>query len=166
MKAGARVNKVDSYGMTALLWAAHLDKPQIVPILLRYGADINVCDPSGRTVFHWSAAASGCECLRLLVAKAAKEIINEKDRNQLTALHWAVMCEHHAHIQVMIREGHASVDVQDSEGRTPLNYAVLNYSSNCIKVHSTIVTDLYSVIWVYLPACLPASVSHQCSADP
>jgi ankyrin repeat protein len=33
----------------------------------------------------------------------------------------------------MIREGHASVDVQDSEGRTPLNYAVLNYSSNCIK---------------------------------
>lgn len=57
-----------------------------------------------------------------------------QDKNKLTALHWAVMCEHHSHIRVLISDGHASVGIQDNDGRTPLNYAMLNYSSNCIKV--------------------------------
>ena len=56
------------------------------------------------------------------------------DSEGLSALHWAVMCDNDAHIRVLLSSTDANAYITDREGRTALNYAVLNYSPHCIKV--------------------------------
>lgn len=41
------------------------------------------------------------------------------------------------HIKMLLSQTAADVGVQDSEGRTPLNYAVLNFSPSSIRVSQT-----------------------------
>lgn len=57
-----------------------------------------------------------------------------QDQEGLSPLHWAVMCDQAAHARVLLTSTPADVRIQDNEGRTPLNYAVLNFSPSCIKV--------------------------------
>ena len=57
-----------------------------------------------------------------------------QDQEGLSPLHWAVMCDQAAHVRVLLTSTPADVRIQDNEGRTPLNYAVLNFSPSCIKV--------------------------------
>ena len=52
----------------------------------------------------------------------------------LTPLHWAVMCDQDAHIHIFLSSTQVDAAAQDPNGRTPLNYAILNFSPNCIKV--------------------------------
>ena len=40
----------------------------------------------------------------------------------------------HQHVRLLINVGSANFNVVDGDGRTPLNYAVLNYSTKCIRV--------------------------------
>ena len=45
------------------------------------------------------------------------------------------MCEQPQHIKILLSSlPSAKVNCQDAKGRTPLNYAVLNFSPVCVKV--------------------------------
>ena len=57
-----------------------------------------------------------------------------QDQEGLAPLHLAVMCDQATHIRILLTSTPADAHIQDKEGRTPLNYAVLNFSPSCIKV--------------------------------
>lgn len=91
---GAAVNAKDSTGLTALLWAAYQAKPQVLRTLLRsvdrstlslvsrfcsllrHGADVNICDREGRSVFHWAVKTPNIQCLKTLCKYANGNTVN------------------------------------------------------------------------------------------
>ncbi len=71
LKQGAPVNQTRADGATALLWAAHWDKLDIVDLLLRSGAAVNKADDHGVTpLARASESASPSMVARLLKAGA------------------------------------------------------------------------------------------------
>ncbi len=53
----------------------------------------------------------------------------------MTPLHFAVSSEQPNHIKLFLKSlPSADSNPEDAMGRTPLNYAVLNYSPICIQV--------------------------------
>lgn len=48
------VDTPDRSGHTALMWAAYKGYPQVVDLLLRWGANVHARDESGFTALHWS----------------------------------------------------------------------------------------------------------------
>jgi ankyrin repeat protein len=55
LKAGAAVDAADDRGRTALMMAAELDHAEVVDLLIRSGADRNLRDKAGKSVFDLSA---------------------------------------------------------------------------------------------------------------
>jgi ankyrin repeat protein len=49
----ADINAADGYGNTALMFAAHLQKPEMVKSLIQQGADVNLTDDEGETALFW-----------------------------------------------------------------------------------------------------------------
>ena len=104
-----------------------------VYVLSRHNAEIGFCDSDGRSAFHWSCKAPDTKCLKLLCKFTKEGVADKADGEGLTALHWAVMCDNDAHIRVLLSSTDANASITDREGRTPLNFAALNYSPHCIK---------------------------------
>ena len=100
----------------------------------RHDADSSFCDSEGRSAFHWSCKSPDTKCLKLLCKYTKEGVADKVDGEGLGALHWAVMCDNDAHIRLLLSSTDASASITDREGRTALNYAVLNYSPHCIKV--------------------------------
>jgi ankyrin repeat protein len=69
-------------------------------VLVREGADIQLCDAQGRSALHWATKLARPDCLSLLLENSFKSIIVKRDEESLTALHWAVMCDHREHVEV------------------------------------------------------------------
>ena len=100
----------------------------------RHDADSSFCDSEGRSAFHWSCKSPDTKCLKLLCKHSKEGVADKVDGEGLSALHWAVMCNNDAHIRLLLSSTDANANITDREGRTALNYAVLNYSPHCIKV--------------------------------
>jgi len=70
-------------------------------------------------------------------------VVDKVDGEGLSALHWAVMCDNDTHIRLLLSSTDANAYITDREGRTALNYAVLNYSPHCIKARCIPEIDKY-----------------------
>eukprot|EP01062_Namystynia_karyoxenos_P006943 TRINITY_DN12428_c0_g1_i2.p1 TRINITY_DN12428_c0_g1~~TRINITY_DN12428_c0_g1_i2.p1 ORF type:complete len:817 (+),score=233.02 TRINITY_DN12428_c0_g1_i2:87-2453(+) len=69
-RAGGNPNEVDAKGQKRsrlLHWAAYSGNPQIVAVLLRHGADVNVCESDGKTPLHLAAYEGHAEVVKLLM---------------------------------------------------------------------------------------------------
>ncbi|MBX9629332.1 MAG: ankyrin repeat domain-containing protein [Burkholderiales bacterium] len=82
LDAGFRVDARNDFGKTALMMAAHMNRPDVVALLLRRKAavdartkEVNQCgmqiNRSGRTALMYAAENAGIEVLRLLVEAGA-----------------------------------------------------------------------------------------------
>lgn len=136
-QAGANINARDDHGNTPLMWAACRGCREAMKELLRNGADLALADLDGRTALHWSTKLSRTDCLDYLLRVAFRTVLNTKDDEQLTALHWAAMCGHAAHVERLIR-AQADPTIGDSQGRTPLHYAV---SGNAVDVLTLLLSE-------------------------
>ena len=56
-----------------------------------------------------------------------------QDNEQVTALHWAVLCRSHEHSLRLLKAG-AALDAVDAKGRTVLHYAVCNDAAPTLRV--------------------------------
>ena len=56
LETGAEVDAADDRGRTALMMAAKLDHAEVVEMLMRWGADRNLSDKAGKTVFDLSVS--------------------------------------------------------------------------------------------------------------
>ena len=117
LKAGVDVNAQNKRGDTALTYAAALNQPEIVDILLAAGADPTVDTNEGMTPLH-SAKDPGI-ARRLLDSGADP---NARTNYEHTPLMFAAMAGPAELIRVLISRG-AYVDAVDSQGKTALIYA-------------------------------------------
>ncbi len=84
LKRGADINGRDSFGDTALAWAARNRHTQIALLLIDDGADLNSRNERGNTALVWAAMNDNAVMVRALLAKGADPTI--KNAQGSTAL--------------------------------------------------------------------------------
>ena len=122
LKAGADVNKRDSYNRTALHYAAHLGFDHFVCNLIEAGADVNVQDAYGDTaLLHVSSGLTGSDyeghdkCIPPLVEAAAD--VNITNSGGYTALLYVCEAACIQSIKLLVNSG-ADVNAVNIEGDT------------------------------------------------
>jgi ankyrin repeat protein len=79
LKAGARVDGVDSAGITALMVAAYGGHTAAVDALVAAGADVHRVNENGDTALHWASAWGHLDAARVLLEAGAKADVRNKD---------------------------------------------------------------------------------------
>jgi ankyrin repeat protein len=104
LRQGAIATTQDANGRTALLWAAYYGHAEIVRTLIRHDRGlVDLPDPDGRTALHWATKHESTKCLDLLLRAMVAETVNAQDQEQVTALHWAVLCQHPEHTSHLLK---------------------------------------------------------------
>ncbi|CAG4931837.1 unnamed protein product [Parnassius apollo] len=134
MAAPALADARDADGLTPLHLAVVHGNVPLVQTLLAAGADVNARDNEHHTVVHWATVCGEVGALRAVLAAGADAAT--PDQHGGYPLHYAAqMCgapaatDHQSRgaalevLRALVREGGASVDVRDADGRTPLLWA-------------------------------------------
>jgi ankyrin repeat protein len=98
LEAGADANARDGDGITALMYAARGDRPEIanpalsdhpmvVELLVKRGADVNAKTDTGFVALFWAARYGHEGVAKVLITHGAD--VNAKDKDGMTALRWA-----------------------------------------------------------------------------
>lgn len=115
---GARANTIDENRLSALDYQVCAGSIETVKLLLDYGADLK-----GHGAFSplmWAALTGQIDCAELLLARGA-DVAEVNTRDGATPLHYATISNtENMRILKMLVAHHASVNVQDHYGRTPL----------------------------------------------
>ena len=117
LRAGARPNVANRYGVTPISLAAGNANASLVEMLLAAGADANTSLPQGETVLMTAARTGSPQAVTALLDHGAK-VDAKDDRLGETALMWAAAHNHPEVIRLLIAHG-APVDSRS----TPLEYA-------------------------------------------
>lgn len=131
---------------------------QVVELLLKQGADINVSDKQGRNALILAAAEGHTSTVELLMLKGESSHLSQRhlsvfpdcprtrfvlfvvppgaalssaDQEGLTALSWACMKGQKGVVQLMVEAG-ADLNQPDRQGRTPLDLAALNGDADTV----------------------------------
>ncbi len=107
-------------GVSALELAVKGNYFKIVNILLEYGADVNVKDINGESIFHWVNYKSNLQIAKALLDYGAN--INAKDNNNMTPLHWAAKCKNEEFVKFLLYNN-ADTGIRDSELKFAVDYA-------------------------------------------
>ncbi|EDQ86185.1 uncharacterized protein MONBRDRAFT_28628 [Monosiga brevicollis MX1] len=137
LKSNADASARDNNGRTALLWAAYYGHAEVIRALLRANRELlGFMDPEGRSAIHWACKHPSTRSLDILLRVAPLELINHRDTELVTPLHWSIMCRHVEHLARLLRAG-ADSTVADAEGRTAFHYAVSSDTPRCLRVCPT-----------------------------
>ncbi len=159
----------NSLGETPLL-VADFAKPNIVRLLIGFGAEVNVANNSGFTPLHLAVIAKSKESVALLIlAKADMTAVDIYDRSPL---HLAVQSDLVEMVKLMLDSG-ADVNQQFEVSRSVLCVAararsvlcvaararnesmvrlLLEYGANVSYVHSDESTPLHFAVWLDDPS--------------
>ncbi|XP_028159650.1 ankycorbin isoform X1 [Ostrinia furnacalis] len=134
MAAPALADARDADGLTPLHLAVVHGNVPLVQTLLAAGADVNARDDEHHTVVHWATVCGEVGALRAVLAAGADPAT--PDQHGGYPLHYAAqMCgapaatDHQSRgaalevLRALVKEGGASVEVRDADGRTPLLWA-------------------------------------------
>ena len=118
IKRSSFLNKPDSHGMTALMWAAQGGHEAVVRLLLEKGAHIGIKNSAGETAMSIAVEfRHEATVQRLLLEKGVN--INAKNTYGDTALMKAVGWQHEAIVQLLLEQG-ADIKIQNESGTTTL----------------------------------------------
>lgn len=102
--------------------AAAFGSPQLIQILLKYGAEVRVqCGSDKSTALHLAAADGNLECVKLLLQGGA--LINATNKKLQTPLHLAALAQCGETVEYLLNKG-ANPNSSDINGRTPLHSAI------------------------------------------
>eukprot|EP00899_Mesostigma_viride_P006901 jgi/Mesvir1/16211/Mv08469-RA.1 len=124
LEAGDDVNAADGVDeRTALHEAAAAGHVDIMGVLFRHGARVDVQSKTGNTPLHLAAWNGRDQAVRLLLTHGANAGLRTQSGN--TPLHWAAKHGHVAVVALLAQAGHAQVclSVQNNDGDTPLHLA-------------------------------------------
>jgi len=107
---GIRVNVKDTFGYTALHWAAEYGRMEAARLLIEKGADIGAVNGHGETILHRAVSGNQMEMTRLLLDHGVD--INARNVNGSTALGYAIVGRKADIARLLIEKG-AIVDEQD-----------------------------------------------------
>ena len=122
IKDGAKVNSLDEYGVSPLVYAVALIHPELVEFLIDKGADVNLPNKDGSTPIFF---AKNSEIFELLVDAGAD--VNHQAHDGGTALIGAIIMDEIWQAEALVKHG-ADVNVLKPNGRSPLN--ILNERKN------------------------------------
>jgi len=136
---------------TCLHFAAKGNHPDIVELLTKRGANVNLANKEGATPLHEAAAQGGEACIRLLLEGGSR--LEAKDKTRQNAIHLAAFYGREQALQAMLEfqrkkqneertvqeatspgETERLVDQKDILGMTPLYYAAKNGHEPCVRV--------------------------------
>ena len=132
LENGTDVNGVNKYGYTAIHNAACMGHADILRVLIRHGADINVrVGVPQKTVLMDAVLLGQQECARLLLEAGAD--VNAMDLNAQTALMYAAPSGNLGLIRMLLDSG-ADVNAQDEWGLTALIRAAHSQDATVIQL--------------------------------
>lgn len=115
------VNVSDSYGRTALHYAAEQGHAHVIDVLLMAGSFVNAMDFEGMTPLYLAAARGNTEAVQSLVQHSAN--INLRATDKSTPLHSAASRGQIDITRILLNYG-SKVDTLDYSDRSPLYVAV------------------------------------------
>ncbi|MCB1166624.1 MAG: ankyrin repeat domain-containing protein [Leptospiraceae bacterium] len=125
LETGSNVDAVDDKGRTCLMVATVKQKYDVVALLIQRGARVNFAGPSdGITALHLAATNTDELLVRVLLeAGAEPNQVSERIKNLpgIAPLHLSVGSPA---VTRLLLDAKASPDIKDSDGLTPLFYAV------------------------------------------
>ncbi|CAD5216877.1 unnamed protein product [Bursaphelenchus okinawaensis] len=140
IKLNAEVNVQNTEGWTPLMYAMSNGCSDAATVLLQSGANPLALNYKGMMALGLGAAYGHCGTMRnfFKVIQETKgtihliNIINTRDANSKTPLHYAAENRHWKAIELLVEQG-ASADIKDAEGNTPLLLAVKTKSEMALK---------------------------------
>ncbi|KAJ0411037.1 hypothetical protein ATCC90586_003639 [Pythium insidiosum] len=108
-----------SFGMTAVHWAAYGGHLACVQALLNAGASVAIVDQNGRNALHHACRKDHEEVVRYLLT-SVKMDVNSLTEGRDTPLHKAVMGKSVKCIEVLLHHG-ADPQLRNDQNRTPLD---------------------------------------------
>lgn len=114
------IDKKNTSGRTALMYAAMYGQKAMVTWLLKKGATLEERDDGGRTALIWAAADGNVFVAERLLDKGAD--INMKDDHGRTALMEAALHGYNATVHMLLKRG-ADVNAESDSGETALSEA-------------------------------------------
>jgi ankyrin repeat protein len=121
LRAGARVDVANDFGVTPLLLAAGNGRPAMIALLLEAGADPNLAATNGEAPLMTAARAGSLEAVNALIERGAEVNYKVPGHGQ-SALMWAIS-ERHSKVAARLVERGADVRARSTGGYTPLLFA-------------------------------------------
>lgn len=129
---GADVNFHDQYECTPLYYAIQCNHPEMVKLLLDYGADVNSKNSYyGSTMLHYALHYNYPEIVKLLLDYGAD--INCRNRYGYPPLHYTIEYGHMATVKLLLNHG-ADVNLKNIDEETPLHIATKNGYTEIVKL--------------------------------
>ena len=125
------IDVVDSWGRTALMWAAWRGDSASVSTLLDYGANSQAVSHDGNSVLIYAIYGGSLDCLRLILATGA--LINHTSHTLLTpAMGGSRLGDNPAIAKVRVERG-AAIEASRQQHFTPLYVAALTNKVESLK---------------------------------
>ncbi|XP_070491410.1 E3 ubiquitin-protein ligase mind-bomb-like isoform X1 [Chironomus tepperi] len=124
----ANVNGVFA-GHTSLQAASQNGHLDVIKVLLKYSADVEIEDKDGDRAVHHAAFGDEPAVIRLLAQSGAD--LNARNKRRQTALHIAVNKGHNNVVKTLL-ELRCHPSLQDSEGDTPMHDAISKDNDICL----------------------------------
>lgn len=118
---GARVDARDSYGYTALFWAAVTNQLVLAKLLVARGANVNAAASDGDTPIFAAAVGATLPMVDFLIAHGA-DVNTREVPTRKTALYYAAQYASVGVVHALVRHG-ASVDAATNNFERPLTIA-------------------------------------------
>ena len=118
---GVDFNMKDKSGWTPLFYAITHCTGDIVELLISGGADATIKGPKEEFSLHFAVSEGNLSAVKTL-CKLTPSIINEKDEQGQTALHYAAKKGFDKAVTFLIKMG-VDINAQDKFGQTALHYA-------------------------------------------
>lgn len=125
------VNVTDSYGRTALHYAAEQGYADIIEILLKAGCFVNAMDFEGMTPLYLASARGHTEAVTCLVSQSAN--VNLRATDKSTPLHSASSRGQLDIMKILLSNG-SKVDALDYSDRSPLYVAAQRGHKNIVEL--------------------------------
>ena len=138
LERGVNINKKNErdYNRTALLYASIYGYKNIVEILLKNGADINIQDVNGWTALIFASNHGHKDIVEILLKNGAD--VNKKIFNGETALMSASNKGYKEIVELLLKHG-ADINITNKFGYTALYYASLKKYKALIKEYKEII---------------------------
>ena len=126
------------HGKTLLHYIIETNASNLIPLVIKYGCNPNICDDNYMTPLHISVSKGNIEAIKKLINNGAD--VNMVGEFEQTPLHLAVICGDLKMTKVLIKNG-ADILLVDEKNLSVLDYAkdeknnvIINYLVKKINI--------------------------------